>query len=112
MFPYKGKRDLDSMFQFVTEGYKSSINEEIPDLPNVFQEKVKQLRVKFQILMNDHENLKFLLEDFNHILEFRKNAAAVLIGFGVIVGVILANILSLLNGLGRGNKNAKKKKNE
>lgn len=90
----------------------SSINEEIPGIPSAFQEKVKQLRLKFQQLTKDHKDLKFLLEDFDHILEFRKNAAAVLIGFGVIVGFTLATILSLFKGLCRSKANSKKKKTE
>ena len=108
-YPYKGKRDLESMFQFITNGYKSSNTEEIPAVPSMFQEKIKQLRLKFHKLTKDHKDLKYLLEDFDHILEVRKNAAVVLIVIGAIIGFIFANILNLLGGLRRAKKGAKKK---
>jgi hypothetical protein len=109
-YPYKNKRDLDSMYHFVTEGYKTSNTEEIPVVPGVFEEKMKQFRVKFQDMVKGHKDLKFLLEDFDHILDVRKNAAAVLVGLGVIVGFMLATILSLLRELGSGKKESKTKK--
>jgi thiol-disulfide isomerase/thioredoxin len=111
-FPYKGKRDLDSMYEFVTEGYKISNTEEIPSVPSAFQLKMKQLRYKFQQLTKEHKDLRFLLEDFEHILEFRKNAAVVLVIMGVILGFMLGMVVSLLRGLGRVKKEAKKKKTD
>lgn len=109
-YPYKGKRDLESLFEFVTEGYKSAITEEIPGVPSVFDEKMKQFRLKFQQLANDHKDLKFLLEDFDHILEYRKNAAAVLVVLGAIIGFMVGMIASLLMGLGKVKNESKKKK--
>ena len=97
------------MFQFITDGYNSSNTEEIPAIPNMFQEKIKQLRLKFHKLTKDHKDLKYLLEDFDHILEVRKNAAAVLIVIGAIIGFIFATILNLLGGMRRAKKASKKK---
>jgi predicted membrane-bound spermidine synthase len=53
------------------------------------------------------------LEDFEHITDYRKNAAIVLVVMGSIIGFMLGVIVTLLMGInGNKSKAAKKKKKE
>lgn len=120
MFDYKGARNLDAMYDFVTVGYnlavtKSAMTDVIPPPPSMFDVKMKQFRLKIEAMTKDNDHLKYLLEDFEHIVSFRKNAAAALLVMGAIIGFFFGMILSLLLGLGstgttKGKKKKKKKK--
>lgn len=113
LYNYKGARNLDAMYEFVTGGYKKSPIETIPDPDSLFDVKMKEFRTKFDQYTKDNEHLKYLLEDFDHIVSFRKNAAAVLVGLGAIFGFFLGIIVSLLMGIGKAEKSktaSKKKK--
>lgn len=113
MFSYKGPRNADAMYEFVTEGYKSASEDAIPPPPSVFDVKMKEFRQKFEAYTQDHEHLKYLLEDFDHILSFRKNAAVVLVVMGAIIGFMFGVVVMLLGRVGSaGDKKPKKKKKE
>ncbi|KAL7538420.1 hypothetical protein ACHAXR_008546 [Thalassiosira sp. AJA248-18] len=99
MYNYKGGRNIDEMYKFVTEGYKSALMDTIPPAPSMFDVKMKQFRQKFEAITQDNPHLKHLLEDFDHIVSFRKNAAAVLLVMGAFIGFMFAK-LSLLMGIG------------
>lgn len=113
MYNYKGSRNIDELYEFVTEGYKLQIGvATIPAPPSMFEMKMKEFRLKFQEYSQDHEHLKFLLDDFDHIVEFRKNAAAVLVVMGAVIGFMFGIIVMLLMGIGSTGSKTKKKKKE
>ena len=72
---------------------------------------MKELREKLTDYTQKNEHLKYLLEDFEHITDYRKNAAIVLVVMGSIIGFMLGVIVTLLIGInGNKSKAAKKKK--
>jgi thioredoxin-like negative regulator of GroEL len=101
MYNYKGARNIDALYEFVTEGYKTAPTDTIPAPPSAFDAKMKEIRQKFEAMTENHEHLKFLLEDFEHILDKRKNAAAVLLVLGGVLGFMFGVIVSLLMGIGK-----------
>ncbi|KAL3782708.1 hypothetical protein HJC23_012227 [Cyclotella cryptica] len=109
MYPYKGSRTVDALYAFVTEGYKTAPTDVIPVVPSAFQLKMKEWRAKFQQLTEKHDQLKYLLDDFEHILQFRKNAAVVLMILGMIVGGIFGMIMCWVMGGSGGTKKVKSK---
>ena len=111
MFSYKGARDIEALYDFVTEGYKSALQDTIPPVPSMYETMVKDLRKKFNKFANDNEHLQYLLTDFEHIVSFRKNAAAVLLVMGIIAGFFLGVIVSLLT-FGRGSEKKVKSKSK
>lgn len=110
MYSYNGARNIDALYDFVTGGYRSETDDAIPPGPSAFEATMKELRQKFADLTQDHPDLKYLLDDFDHIVEYRKNAAAVLLVTGACVGFFFGVILSLLMGMGSAGKKAQKKK--
>jgi len=112
MYTYKGGRNLDALYDFVTEGYKSAKTDEIPAPPSVLDAKMKEFRQKFESLTENNDSLKYLLEDFDHIVSFRKNAALALVLMGAFLGFMFGIIVSLLfmGGGSSGSKPAQKKK--
>jgi protein disulfide-isomerase-like protein len=111
MFTYKGARNIDALYDFVTEGYKSALQDTIPPVPSMYEKTVKEMRKKFNKFAKDNEQLQYLLTDFEHIISFRKNAAAGLLVMGVIVGFWLGIIVSLL-AFGKGNEKKVKSKSK
>jgi len=109
LFTYKGSRSLLAMYDFVTEDYKEGPQDTIPPLPSWFDTKVKELRKWFEAATDDNQHLKYLLEDFEHILEFRKNAAGALLVIGGMFGFLLGVMLTLLSTM-RGSDKPKRKK--
>lgn len=115
LYAYRGARNIDALYEFATGGYKSATEEIIPPPPSAFDAKMKEFRVKFESLAEGNEHLKFLMEDFDHIVSMRKNAAIVILVMGSIVGFMFGIIVSLLMGIGGGTsapKGQKKKKKE
>ena len=113
MYNYKGARNLDALYEFVTGGYKTSPNDTIPQPPSYMDIKMKEIRQTFDKYAQDNEHLKYLLEDFDHIISFRKNAAATLLIMGAIIGFFFGMIVTLLMGIGKADKpktKSKKKK--
>jgi len=92
MYRYSGPRDLDSLAAFAAGGYKDTTTgggEDVPSPPSWFDEKMKDVRQMVE--SNDH--LRMLAEDFEHILEVRKNAAALLVVIGAVVGLMVGCVL-------------------
>jgi len=112
MYTYDGVRTIDAMYAFVTEGYKSASDDAIPAAPSVFEMKMKEFRQKFETYVQDSEHLKFLLEDFDHITNYRKNAAIVLVVMGAIIGFMFGVIAALLMGIKSTETKGKKKKKD
>ena len=113
MYNYRGARSIDAMYAFVTEGYKAAIAEDsIPPSPSVFQLKMKELRQKFEAFASDSKHLTFLLDDFDHIISMRKNAAVALMVMGAFVGFLFGVIVMLLMGIGNAESKKKKKKKD
>eukprot|EP00746_Dinoflagellata_sp_MGD_P120029 gnl/MRDRNA2_/MRDRNA2_55721_c0_seq1.p1 gnl/MRDRNA2_/MRDRNA2_55721_c0~~gnl/MRDRNA2_/MRDRNA2_55721_c0_seq1.p1 ORF type:complete len:140 (+),score=26.52 gnl/MRDRNA2_/MRDRNA2_55721_c0_seq1:224-643(+) len=77
---YQGGRDFDSLSKFAKENLHG-----LPKKSEI-DKAIAQLRKK----------LKPLEDDMNHILQFRKNAAVVLLVAGVLLGLVLSCFLSCL----------------
>jgi hypothetical protein len=113
MYTYKGVRTLEALYEFATLGYKSALDDPIPAAPSAFEIKMKELRKKVTDYTQKNEHLKYLLEDFEHITDYRKNAAIVLVVMGLIIGFMMGVIVTLLMGIsGNKSKAAAKKKKE
>ena len=107
MFNYKGQRNLDALHAFVTEGYKTAQPDTIPAPPSFVELKVKELRKRFAKLTEENLHVKYLLEDFDHIVSFRKNAAAALLVIGALIGFLVGVIVVHFIG---GSRNPRDKK--
>ena len=92
MYNYKGARNLDALYEFVTGGYKSSPIDTIPQPPSFFDVKMKEIRQMFDKYSQDNEHLKYLLEDFDHIISFRKNVIGLIL---IILKIVECNCLAL-----------------
>lgn len=78
MYDYEGSRSLMDILDYVEGGYKDGFSKDVPAPPSWFDEKMATLR------KNVHMNA--LMNDLDEILSNRKNAAALLILLGVIIG--------------------------
>jgi len=85
MYMYRGVRTLEAMKDFVVSGYRKAEGLPVPGTPTFFETQMK----KVNKLLEENKHLAMLKEDFDHIVEIRKNAAVVLILMGVIVGFVL-----------------------
>ncbi|KAL7436950.1 hypothetical protein ACHAXH_003055 [Discostella pseudostelligera] len=113
MYNYRGARTIDAMYEFVTAGYKSAVAEDsIPPAPSMFEIKMKELRQKFEELTSNNKHLTYLLDDFDHILSMRKNAATVLLAMGAFIGFWFGVIVMLLMGSDSDESKSKKKKKD
>jgi len=112
MYTYDGARNIDALYAFVTEGYKSASDDAIPAAPSVFEVKMREFRQKFEAYTQDNEHLKHLFEDFDHITNFRKNAAILLMIMGAIIGFMLGVIVTLLMGINSTETKGTKKKKD
>mmetsp|Transcript_19364 Transcript_19364/g.55748 ORF Transcript_19364/g.55748 Transcript_19364/m.55748 type:complete len:221 (-) Transcript_19364:728-1390(-) len=89
MFRYSGGRDVDSLAAFATGGYKESKGEAVPVPPSWVDEKVKEIRK----MVDSNEHIRMVADDFEHIVQMRKNAAFVLVAIGLVVGLMLGCVL-------------------
>jgi hypothetical protein len=83
MYTYKGDRKVESLMQFVTDGYKSATSEKVPPPPSWAAEKVTEIRQKFAV---DNKTVSYFINDLEHIFKMRKNAALVMVVLGVVCG--------------------------
>jgi len=105
MIRYSGGRDVDSLAAFATGGYKEVTGEAVPAPPSWLDEKVKEMRK----IMGGNEQIKTIAEDFEHIVQMRKNAAVVLVAIGLVVGLLLGCIFGGAGGSKRATMSKSKK---
>ena len=99
MYEYgpKSPRNVDSLINYVLEGYKSGEKLDVPSRPRLLQ-MVADLRKH----VHDIEVLNALLNDFEEILLQRKNAAVLLFLTGAAFGILLCTLEgALTNSAGR-----------
>jgi len=94
MYRYQGSRDLESLVEFVTEGYKKDNGDAVPPPPGWVEVYRKKL-IKF---IHSKPHLSMLSDDFEHIIALRKNAALLLLFIGVFFGTMIGYILGTLGG--------------
>jgi len=80
-----GKRNVDSLFDFAMTGYKSLDGKTVPPPPSWFEE-----------LLASNEFTKNLIDDLDHILILRKNAAFVIFAMGLTIGFLVGYVVLLL----------------
>ena len=102
MYRYQGPRDLESLVNFVTEGYQTEEGEDVPIPPSW----VEVYRKKFLKAVHSNRQVSMLFDDFEHIMEVRKNAAVLLVLIGLFIGILVGYILGVLGS----NKGKKAKK--
>ena len=105
MIRYSGGRDVDSLAAFATGGYKEFTGEAVPAPPSWLDEKVKEMRK----MLDDNKQIKTIAEDFEHIVQMRKNAAVVLVAIGLVVGLLLGCIFGGAGGSKRATMSKSKK---
>lgn len=92
MYKYRGLKTVEAMKTFVEGGYKESVALPVPAPPSFFD--IAQRKI--ERLFDDHKELRFIREDFQHIMEVRKNAAVVLMVIGAIFGMFMTCTLTCL----------------
>lgn len=91
LYQYSGARDLDSLFDYAQNGYKDAEASAVPGPPGWIDE-----------MLAKNQYLRNLKEDFEHILDMRKDAAIVLIVGGLLVGVLFGSIMGSWGGEEKG----------
>jgi len=107
MYKYKQKRDLETMIEFATGGYKDSDTEPIPGAPSGFDAIMFEVRKA----VGANPIVQDFIDDFKHIIDLRKNAAAALLILGFVFGLIFGAIFSSC-GKSRKSERAQKSKKE
>jgi protein disulfide-isomerase-like protein len=85
LYTYKGARQLEDMKEFVVTGYKQKDSLPVPPPPSF----VETQRKKVKQVVESNKLLSMMLEDFEHIVSMRKNAAVVLLLLGAFVGFLV-----------------------
>ena len=96
MRSYSGLRDVDEFMEYVLGGYQKDSSEIVPPGPNKLIEAIQLLRQK----VHTNSFLRVTLDDFEHIIELRKNAAFVILIIGMIFGFFLSCIFTGKKGEG------------
>jgi len=91
-YSYEGGRSVEDMKEYLKSGtsdgkFGGTTGSAIPVPPSWMEQKMKE--IKF---------LKGLSEDFNHIVSYRKNAAAILVGMGFVWGILILSVLRMVFG--------------
>ncbi|KAL3936316.1 MAG: hypothetical protein SGBAC_008347 [Bacillariaceae sp.] len=86
VYDYSGGRSLDDLKNALKSGQFGE-GSEVPAPPSWVEQKMAQ-----------NKFLAALTEDFNHIVNYRKNAAAVLVGLGVVWGVLISVVFQMIFG--------------
>lgn len=94
VYKYEGPRSVDDYVKFAMTGYKDMTSETVPP-PMAEWHKIMQLLRKKAA---DNKLLRDLVTDFEHILEFRKNAAVFLLVCGFIFGMLAVLLLNAMSG--------------
>uniref|UniRef100_A0A7S3DLN8 Thioredoxin domain-containing protein n=1 Tax=Entomoneis paludosa TaxID=265537 RepID=A0A7S3DLN8_9STRA len=104
MYTYKGTRTLEAFKEYVAGGYHDSadVEESVPPAPSSMDEWQKMMNQEWESFLENFE------KDVSHILEYRKNAAAVLILVGMVWGVLLSSFCGMvLRSKSKGTKTTK-----
>jgi len=81
LYEYTGRRELDAFRDFLAGGYQKQEGKAVPSVPMWWQ-----------------KDLDYFREDFDHILEYRKNAAAGLVVIGFVGGFLVSTIFHMIGG--------------
>jgi protein disulfide-isomerase-like protein len=98
MYKYDGPRYVADLLAFARTGYHhASPGLDVPAMPSA----VELLRRQLMEMVSSSRQVKMLVDDFEHIVKVRKNAAAVLALLGAIVGFVLG---CMVGCFGKGSK--------
>ena len=86
MYDYHGPRSLDNFVEFVTGGYLEAKPVPVPPPPSWLEVQMTNARIMANEIVKNNEILRVTLKDFEHILDYRKNAAVVLVVIGAFIG--------------------------
>lgn len=104
MYTYEGPRTLTDLTDFALGGYKNaSTIESVPPDISQWKKWMDDLKNKFQ----NYKHVRVTLEDFDHILGYRKNAAVLLFFLGSSFGFVLGYALVRSSTATRSNKTKK-----
>ena len=84
VYNYEGARTLDALKDYLLSGTFGT-GEAVPPPPSFFQRILRQ-----------NKDLKILMDDFDHIISYRKNGAVVLFSLGVIWGILLMAVFQMI----------------
>jgi protein disulfide-isomerase-like protein len=101
VYKYQGPRTVQALKEFVLEGYKSIEGAPVPPPPPSY---VTRQRKRFLQFVEENPHLKMLVDDFEHIVNLRKNAALVLVVFGMLSGILVGFVLGNSNASGKAPK--------
>ncbi len=107
-YPPGNPRDVDEFIKFTVGDnaeYKKNKKQNVPRGPGGMLKLVGDLRKR----VYDVELLRYLLDDVEHILMIRKNAAVLLIGIGIMIGFLFASLLALCRSSNAGAATGKSK---
>lgn len=96
-YRYGGGRTLEEFQAFLQGGFADTKAEPLPAPPG-WDDTLKSLEKRFK------KEYAMLEEDFNHIVEIRKNAMAALLIIGGVVGCIFGCLMSCVCCRGSGSK--------
>ena len=108
MYDYSGPRDVDAFVNFITKEYKNAKGETVPSAPGAFEEALKKLRKA----VKDNKHMVNLLNNFEHILKMRKNAAVFLLVLGAVLGFIVTTLIGLMMGSSSGSSDSSSSKSK
>ena len=108
VYKYQGPRTVEALKDFVLQGYKSKEGMPVPPPPSF----VTQQRKKFVQFVERNEHLKMLVDDFEHIVNLRKNAALLLVVFGLLSGILFGYALGNNKASNNGSSKASKPKSD
>ena len=100
MYTYRGTRDVSNLIDFVIDNYKDVPSETVPPPPSWLDDMLYNLRHT----INTNPEMKALIEDLEHISQFRKNAAILFLFMGFTIGICLGYLI----GYFRNNNKIKK----
>jgi len=86
MYTYEGPRTLTDLMDFALGGYtNAATNESVPADISKWKKWIQNMTLK----MEKYQIIRETLIDFEHILDYRKNAAVVLFLLGSFLGFVL-----------------------
>ena len=92
MYTYRGSRDVSSLLDFVIDTYNKdgvAAAQTVPPPPSFLDDMLNNLRHT----INTNPEMKALIEDLEHISQFRKNAAILFLFMGFTIGICLGYLI-------------------